>query len=128
MDRALDTIYKINLQYNEVFVDYDDCLVMRDGTINHTLMAYLWWCVNKNIRLTLLTKHDTEIHECLKKLRMDNLFDRVIQISHEQHKSDYIDNNEAIFIDDSFAERLEISTNCKIPVFSIDMIKGLIQL
>lgn len=59
---------------------------------------------------------------------MDNLFDRVIQISHEQHKSDYIDNNKAIFIDDSFAERREISTNCKIPVFSIDMIKGLIQL
>ena len=128
MDRALDTIYKINIQYNEVFVDYDDCLVMRDGTINHTLMAYLWWCINRNIRLTLLTKHETEIHACLKELRMDHLFDRVIQIAPDQHKSDFIDNNEAIFIDDSFAERQEVSIRHKIPVFSIDMIKGLVQL
>lgn len=128
MDRALDTIYKINIQYNEVFVDYDDCLVMRDGTINHTLMAYLWWCINKGIRLTLLTKHETEIHACLRDLRMDTLFDRVIQITKEQHKSDYIDNREAIYIDDSFAERKEIAENCEIPVFGVDMIKGLMQL
>ena len=128
MDRALDTIYKINIQYNEVFVDYDDCLVMRDGTINHTLMAYLWWCINKDIRLTLLTKHETEIHACLREHRMDTLFDRVIQITKQQHKSDYIDNREAIYIDDSFAERQEIAQNCKIPVFGVDMIKGLIQL
>lgn len=128
MDRALDTIYKINIQYNEVFVDYDDCLVMRDGTINYTLMAYLWWCINKGIRLTLLTKHETEIHACLRDLRMDTLFDRVIQITKKQHKSDYIDNRDAIYIDDSFAERKEVAENCGIPIFGVDMVKGLMQL
>jgi len=127
MDRALDTIFKIGIKYNEVFVDYDDCLVMADGTVNYSLMAYLWWCINKKIRITLLTKHRTEIHACLRNLRMNSFFDRVIQLSPDQHKSDFIDNKDAIFIDDSFAERQEIFTKCGIPTFGVDMIGSLLQ-
>lgn len=126
MDRALDTIYKIGIQYNEVFVDYDDCLVMRDGIVNSTLMAFIWECINNKIRVTLLTKHETDIHSCLLQNRMQGVFDRVIQISPTQQKADFIDNSDAIFIDDSFAERKEVAEKCHIPVFGVDMISGLL--
>lgn len=122
MDRALDTIFKMDISYDEVFIDYDDCLVMANGEVNTELMAFLWKCINRHIRITLLTKHKTDIHSCLEEHRLNNLFDRVIHILPTDDKADYIDNSSAIFIDDSFAERQNIANRCHIPVFDISMI------
>lgn len=122
MDRALDIIFKMDISYDEVFVDYDDCLVMANSEVNTELMAFLWKCINRHIRITLLTKHKTDIHSCLEEHRLNNLFDRVIHIKPTDNKADYIDNSSAIFIDDSFAERQNIAKKCHIPVFDISMI------
>ena len=122
MDRALDTIFKMDISYDEVFIDYDDCLVMANGEVNTELMAFLWKCINRHIRITLLTKHKTDILSCLEEHRLNNLFDRVIHIEPTDDKADYIDNSSAIFIDDSFAERQNIANRCHIPVFDISMI------
>lgn len=125
MDRALDNVYKMNIQYSEVFVDFDDCLLIDQKHVNTDLVAFLYQCVNEHIKLTLLTHHDKDIHESLKAIRLDELFDRIIHIDRSHPKSDYIDNENSIFIDDSFDERKAVARNNKIPVFSVDMVNML---
>lgn len=129
MDRALDNKYKITLSYNEVFVDFDDCIYLDKKDVNTALMEFLFRCVNRGIRLTLLSKHDDEklgkLDILLEKLRIKQIFDRIIHINPDDKKYRYIDNNNSIFIDDSFAERREIAQHCNIPVFSLDMVEAL---
>lgn len=129
MDRALDNKYKINVTYNEVFVDFDDCLYLDKKSVNTSLIAFLYRCINEGIKVSLLSKHDDEnlgkLDALLEKLRVQNLFDRIIHISPDDCKYKYIDNKNSIFIDDSFAERRDIAKNCDIPVFSLDMVEAL---
>ena len=129
LDRALDNKYRIDVAYNEVFVDFDDCIVLENKKVNVRLVSYLYECVNRNVRITLLTKHDNEklgeLDVALENLRIRPLFDRIIHIGVEDEKYLYIDNRNSVFIDDSFAERKKVSDNCKIPVFSLDMVEVL---
>lgn len=129
MDRALDNKYKLSLTYDEVFVDFDDCLYLEKKYINTDLIAFLYKCLNKNIKITLLSKHDDSKLEhldvLLKKLKIQSLFDRVIHIPVSEKKIDYIDNLNSIFIDDSFAERKAVYDKYGISVFSVDMVEAL---
>lgn len=129
MDRALDNKYQLNISYSEVFVDFDDCIYLEKQFVNDALMAYLYRCVNKGIKITLLSRHDDvklgKLDELLDKLRIRQVFDRIIHLDPSQKKIDFIDNTDSIFIDDSFAERKAIVNKFNIPVFSLDMIEAL---
>ena len=129
MDRALDNKYKLDLKYSEVFVDFDDCIYLEKQFVNDALMAFLYRCVNKGIKITLLSRHDDiklgKLDELLDKLRIRQIFDRIIHLDPSQKKIDFIDNTDSIFIDDSFAERKAIANKFNIPVFSLDMIEAL---
>jgi hypothetical protein len=127
LDRALDNKYKIDIQYNEVFIDFDDCITFEKKYYNTNIMKFIFQCINNKIKLTLLSRHDGNLHEKLLELRIDSLFDRIIQIDKFARKSEYIDNLDAIFLDDSFAERKDVFQNKHIPVFSHDMIESLIK-
>ena len=129
MDRALDNKYKLDLKYSEVFVDFDDCIYLEKKFVNDAMMAFLYRCVNKGIKVTLLSRHDDEklgkLDELLDKLRIRQVFDRIIHLNPSQKKIDSIDNTDSIFIDDSFAERKVVADKFNIPVFSLDMIEAL---
>lgn len=129
MDRALDNKYKLDLKYSEVFVDFDDCIYLEKKFVNDALMAFLYRCVNNGIKVTLLSRHDDEklgkLDELLDKLRIRQVFDRIIHLNPSQKKIDSIDNTDSIFIDDSFAERKAVADKFNIPVFSLDMIEAL---
>ena len=127
LDRALDDVYKINISYDEVFVDFDDCVLLRSKYINTELVAFLYQCINEHKKITLLTRHSADIHLTLKICRLSEVFDRIIHITDGTKKSQYIDNLSSIFIDDSYSERLDVMKHLKIPVFSLDMIKSLIK-
>ena len=130
MDRALDNKYKVNIEYNEVFVDFDDCLFLEKRYINDQLMAFLFRCRNKGIKITLITKHDDTtlipLDDLLNDLRVADFFDRVIHLQPDDKKYRHIDNKNAIFIDDSFAERKAIKEKCGLYVFSVDMVEVLL--
>ena len=129
MDRALDNKYKLDLKYSEVFIDFDDCIYLEKEFVNDAMMAFLYRCVNKGIKVTLLSRHDDEklgkLDELLDKLRIRQVFDRIIHLNPSQKKIDSIDNTDSIFIDDSFAERKAVADKFNIPVFSLDMIEAL---
>lgn len=125
LDRALNNRYKIDIQYTDIFVDLDDCLVVR-GRLNHQLVGFLYKSCSDGKRITLLTRHKYNVDETLRTLRIRDLFDRIVQIPDDIPKSSYIDTQSAIFIDDSFSERNDVTRSVKIPVFSPDMVECLI--
>lgn len=127
MDRALDNKYKLGIKYNEIFLDYDDTIVMSaTGRINPKVMQLVFSCINRGIKVTVLSRHRGDLSQELQRYKIDGLFSRIIHIHEEADKAEYIDNDNAIFVDDSFAERNNVLIKRNIPVFGLDMIEALI--
>ncbi len=127
MDRALGNTYKTSIQYDEVFVDLDDCLVINDR-LNLVLLAFLYQAIGEKKKISLITRHHKNVEETLSYYRLQCLFDRVIHIKDEKRaKSSYIDCEASIFIDDSHREREDVKNMLGIPVFSPDMIEILLK-
>ncbi|AZI66635.1 ATP-grasp domain-containing protein [Kaistella daneshvariae] len=126
LDRALDNKYKLNIGYDHVYVDFDDCLVIRDQ-VNTQLVSFVFQCINRNKKIILITKHELDIHKTLKKYRLEKLFDEIIHLSKDDNKYKHIPEQNAIFIDDSYKERFEVHENLKIPVFAPDNIEALLD-
>ena len=127
MDRALDCRYHCNIQYDTVYVDYDDCILLEKSRLNVKMISFLVQCINQKKRIILLSKHDGNLEESLDTYRIRTLFDEIIHIEQEKNKYEYIKIDNAIFIDDSYVERKTIKKKCQIPVFSPDMIDVLLE-
>lgn len=127
VDRAFISRFKTNLDYNTVYVDLDDTIIVNEK-VNTFLMMYLYQCVNEGKKLVLITKHIRVIEETLGKNKVPmSLFDEVIHLSPTDKKSEYVKDKKAIFIDDSFAERMDVAKNCGIPVFDLSEVEALID-
>ena len=125
VDRALDSKYLCDIKYDTVYVDYDDCLILDGERVNDELVAFLFRCMNQKKKLVLLSKHDGDLKKELVEFRLDHLFDEVIHLPKTAEKWKWIQSQEAIFIDDSFAERTAIQEHCGIAVFSPEMVQVL---
>ncbi len=126
MDRALSNRFITNLYYEHVYVDLDDTIIL-NGKVNTQLIAFLYQCINKEVKVHLLTKHDGDILETLKKYKLSQIFDSYFQLTESEKKVDYIKFKNSIFIDDSFKERKEVFETLGIPVFDLDSIELLID-
>jgi hypothetical protein len=127
LDRALSNCYNIQFHYECVYVDFDDCLIINEK-VNEQLVAFLYQSINENKKIVLLTKHAGDIHFSLKKYRLSNLFDEVVWIEKGGEKYKYINEQNSVFIDDSYQERKKVRENKGIPVFSPDMIESLLKI
>jgi hypothetical protein len=124
LDKALENKYKLQIEYKYVYIDFDDTIIV-NGKINIEIVAFLYKCINNKKVIILLTKHICNIKESLKKYKLESIFDEIIQLKFNEKKSNYILNRDAIFIDDSFAERKEVFEKLHINVFSVDQIQAL---
>ena len=125
LDRAFISRFKTDLEYDTVYVDFDDTLVVRDK-VNAYLMMFLYEAANRGKRICLLTRHSTDIYEDLARFRIpESLFDEIVRLYSAQQKADFVRSG-SIFIDDSFAERKRIREKCGIPVFDLDMVESLL--
>lgn len=122
IDRSLNSVYRINLAFTYVYVDFDDTLVI-DNSLNISLVSHLFTFVNEGKRVILITKHQGDIFGKLNELRILSLFDEIIHIAKEEDKATYIKERDAIFIDDSFLERKNIFERKGIPVFAPDALE-----
>lgn len=126
-DRTLSNKYKIDIKYKTVYVDFDDCIFI-DNKVNTQLIQFLYQSINRRKTIILITRHTGQIYERLKDLRIDAIFDKVIHLNNKELKSDFIRKESLpIFIDDSYGERLDVSSKLQIPVFSPDMVEVLLD-
>lgn len=95
---------------------------MDKHTINVEVVKFLYKCINEGKKIYLLSKHDGNLQEELEEFRLDHLFDEIIHIDNCADKAEYVRSTNAIFIDDSNAERMNIKKKLNIPVFSPEMI------
>ncbi len=126
IDRAFINRFKTDIEYERVYVDFDDTLTVR-GKVNSILMMYLYQARNAGKSLILLTKHAEDIEASMDRYAVSpRLFDEIIHIAPGADKSEYI-KPASIFIDDSFAERKTVQERCGIPVFDLDMVESLLD-
>jgi len=126
LDRPLASYFKTNITYENVYIDWDDCLFIK-GKLNTQLMALIFQCHNESKNVFILSRSNDNVISLTKKLKIYSLFKKVIIIKNSEKKSDYIKSKNSIFIDDSFSERYDVHNSLKIPVFDLDTIDLLLK-
>lgn len=121
LDRALDCKFSIDINFNHVYVDFDDVILLNESIINPEMISLIFYFINNQKKVYLITKHNQNIYETLSKYRIKELFDEIIHLDKSKQKWKYIKHIDAIFIDDSYAERNEVQSKLKLPVFSPEM-------
>ncbi|MHA8078930.1 ATP-grasp domain-containing protein [Aquirufa antheringensis] len=125
LDRALDNKYKVDIIYDIIYVDFDDCLIL-EQIVNIDLIRFLYDCINKKKKLILITKHKHNIFDALKEYKLENFFDEVIHLKPDDSKYKYMIKTNSIYIDDSYQERKIVYQKLGIPVFAPDAVESLI--
>ena len=127
LDRAFYSCYEIGIEYNHVYIDFDDTIIV-DGKVNELVMRFLYQCVNKNKTIHLLSKHTTDIYKDLERFKISKtIFDEIVVLNENQQKFAFINHTDSIFVDDSFVERKAVKLQLGIPVLDIDMIECLLD-
>lgn len=122
MDRHLSNDFKLTVQYDTVYVDLDDTLII-DGMINTILVRFLYQCVNNKKPIILITRNK-EYEDLLIIHKLRALFHSAIWVEKGEQKGQFIKPN-SIFIDDSYTERMSAQSAC--PVFDISEVECLID-
>lgn len=127
VDRAFYSAYNIDYIYENIYIDYDDTLII-DDKVNTMLLSFIYQAIEKNKKVFILSKHIGDIYEDMDLHKINkSLFTDIYVIDHKEEKTEFIHEFPAIFIDDSFAERKKVRHKLDIPVFDIDMIESLID-
>jgi hypothetical protein len=126
IDRALRNRYRHDLSFQAVYCDYDDTLVVRDR-LNVDAIRFLYQCVDRGIRVVLITRHRGNLEQELQRRRLRGLFDEVIHLQSGEAKAGFIRERPALFIDDSFAERSAVGRLAGVHVADPGMMEMLID-
>lgn len=128
LDRAFKNCYRAGLHYERVYLDLDDTLIV-NGKVNLLLISLLYQWAMAGIPCVLVTRHAGVPEETLKRQRISpDLFERIVHIRDESPKSSVIPMGEAaLFIDDSYRERLDVSQVHGIPVLDVDAAEQLMD-
>ncbi len=86
----------------------DDCLIV-DGKVNYELVAFLYKAIDEGKYICLITRHRGDLQAILKKYRLSQIFDEIVHVTDGRPKSDFMTAEKAVFIDDSFAERTQVT-------------------
>lgn len=126
LDRALSNRYRHAVHFGVLYVDLDDTLLL-GGQVNPQVVKLIFQCINHGKPVKLLTRHRGDLAITLSKHRLTGLFDQIIHIGGDSKKSRYIAETDAILIDDSFSERMDVTERCGIPTFDCSMIEMLTE-
>lgn len=105
MARALVPIYKHNIKYNTLYIDFDDTLFLNETRINSELIKLIFDAKNENKKIVLITKNKkNNLTTVLHQYGITNIFNEIIHIKENEMKITYMD-KKSLLIDDSFVER-----------------------
>ncbi|HIT70448.1 MAG TPA: ATP-grasp domain-containing protein [Candidatus Scatovivens faecipullorum] len=117
--------YKLGIDYDSVFIDFETCFE-KIKKVDTFFMMYLYQCINKNIKINLLTQDEKKTEEFLTKNKIDkNIFNNILEVKRENIKSLLTKNSIFISNDDNLKNvlRKEVNENC----FSNNIIECLID-
>src|SRR5208337_767685 len=104
IDRNIATRAELDFEYDVVFIDLDDTLIIEQFA-NPTVLAFLYQSIRDGKQVRLITRHAFDIAQTLHKARLSTaLFDEIIHLPAGASKADYVTRN-SIFIDNHFPER-----------------------
>lgn len=127
-ERRISASYKTNIDFETLYIDFDDTITTHE-MVNTVMLRLVYQCINKGKRVVLLSRHNTgDLYEEMKHYRiLPEMFDEVIWIRDDTPKSAYITDEKAVFVDNAFRERLDVSLNRGIPVFDVEAADCLID-
>jgi len=126
MDRALHASFRLGIDYEHVYIDFDDTL-SSEGLPSPLAAAFLAQCRVRGIKVHVLSRHSGNLEAALAASGLRGLVDTVTHITDGSPKSAQVREEAAIFIDDSFAERAEVRAALGIPVFGVDALDVLMD-
>lgn len=127
VDRTLINRYEIDYDYDTVYLDFDDTVIVDQRVHPYTLL-FIYQCQSAGKKIYLITKHAEDISATLRRYKLDEqLFTRIIHLRPEEHKIEEINPKKAIFIDNAFQERKLVQEAFNIPVFDVDAIEVLLD-
>lgn len=128
MDRTLISRYKIDYEYDTVYFDFDDTLII-NNKVHLPAIRFLYQCRNAGKKVVLLTKHEKDIFKTLEQFAIsEKLFAKIVCISLDDEKINYINPAErAIFVDNAYQEREKVREKFNIPVFDVDGLEVLLD-
>lgn len=120
-------LYRYALDHRTVYLDLDDTLIIRDA-VDATVWNYVLQCNERGIPVHLITKHARSVPDTLAHYRIDpRVFTSIIHVPMEAEKSDHMDPEGAIFIDNWYKERKQVRERLGIPVFDVDQVSSLLR-
>lgn len=120
-DRALYEKMRWDYRPSSIYVDFDDTLHFENGAVHYTLIGILYGCkINLGAKIILLTRHGEDLTALLRSLGFEGLFDTIIHMDRQTPKSVHVTDPQAVFIDDSYAEREEVFRIRNIPCFPLE--------
>lgn len=122
MERSLDCAFQMDISFQSLYLDFDDCLLMAQDKLNGDAVKLIILCRNAKKRVVLISRHAGNLEQKLSDLGIRGLFDEVIHIVDSTPKSNYIPNEKVLFVDDSFAERYDVYSKNKGYVFGVENI------
>jgi hypothetical protein len=127
LERELESKMSLVNNYSHVYIDLDNTILF-DGVINYWAIAFLIQEKNNRKKIHLITKSlEVNLNEFLTNIGILFLFDTVIHLKMSEEKSNFIAENNAIFIDDSFTERSKVNSSLGIPCFGPDVIPLMVK-
>ena len=105
--RALVPIYRTDIEYERLYVDFDDTLFLEEKYINADLMRLIFQAKNEGKAVVLITKNKkNNLSKALHRFGIAHVFDDIVHLREDERKTDFMEGR-ALLIDDSFAERKE---------------------
>jgi hypothetical protein len=126
LDRCLANRYRHSITFDTLYIDLDDTLLV-DGQVNLQALKLIFQCINAGRKVVLLTRHDGDLEPVLRRHRLFGLFDHIVHLHTGEKKSLHIQSGSAVFVDDSFAERMEVADAKGIPTFDCSMLEMLTE-
>ena len=128
VDRALFNRFQLGIDYDTIYLDFDDTLICR-GEVNRDVLLLLYQAAKQGKDVHLLTRHEGDIHQSLARAKIHpGLFKSIRKLDWQEEKSQLMTPGEkAVFIDNAFAERKKVKSLTGMPVFDVDAVPSLLD-
>jgi carbamoyl-phosphate synthase large subunit len=126
VDRALYNQYLYDINFSSLYIDLDDTIIV-NNKLNILAIQLIYQCIQKGIKIVLVTRRQEKLEETLQRYKIKHLFDEVNQLQEWERKSTYIRDKNSIFVDDSFRERIDVETQAKVPTYDCSMIECIVN-